>query len=71
MLFNVKVVIFIIFFHVCAYFKILFCASIQDLFGSGYRLFSLGFLGQFCMLVNSAHEGKSIRVNFQELFKHI
>jgi hypothetical protein len=27
--------------------KTLFLTRIQDLFGSGYGLFSLGFLGQF------------------------
>jgi hypothetical protein len=37
----------------------------QGLFGSGYGLFSLGFLGQFCMRVSSAHKGRSITVTFK------
>jgi hypothetical protein len=43
----------------------LFWARIQGLFGSGYELFNLGVLGQFCMLVSSAHKGRSIRVTFK------
>jgi hypothetical protein len=35
------------------------------LFGSGYGLFSLGFLGQFCMWVSSAHKVRSTRVTFK------
>jgi hypothetical protein len=27
------------------------------LFGSGYEFFSLGFFGQFCMLVSLSHKG--------------
>jgi hypothetical protein len=43
----------------------LFWARIQGLFGSDYGLFNLGVLGQFCMLVNSAHKDRSIRVTFK------
>jgi len=43
----------------------LFWARIQGLFGSGYELFSLGFLSQFCIGVSSAHKGRSIRVTFK------
>jgi hypothetical protein len=35
------------------------------MFGSDYGLFSLGFLGQFCMWVTSAHNGRSIRVTLK------
>ena len=44
--------------------KTLFLTRIQGLFGSGYGLFSLGFLNQFCVGVGSANKGRSIRVNF-------
>jgi len=43
----------------------LFWARIQGLFGSGYGFFSLGFLGQFCMGISSAHKDRSIRVTFK------
>jgi hypothetical protein len=38
---------------------------IKGLFGSGSELFILGFLGQFCIGVSSAHKGRSIRVTFK------
>jgi Na+/proline symporter len=43
----------------------LFWDRIQGLFESGYGLFSLGFLGQFCMCVSLAHKDRSIRVTFK------
>jgi hypothetical protein len=57
--------LFLLFSSCLGLIRTLFWDRIQDLFESGYGLFSLGFLGQFCMCVSSTHKDRPIRVTFK------
>jgi len=72
MVFNDKLIIFIIFFHVLGLIKTLFSIIIQGLFGSEFGLTNKSFGSVFvCEWKSKAHKGRFIRVNFLELLKHL